>query len=54
MTKYRLKGGTLSITESPVFEEASREELRVLLALIERGFEITDEDELARAALNWT
>lgn len=50
MTKYRLKGGTLSITESPVFEEASREELRVLLALIERGFEITDEDELARAA----
>ena len=40
MKKYRLKGGTLSITESAVFEEASREELRVLLALIERGFEL--------------
>lgn len=50
MKNYRLNGGTLSITESPVFEEASREELRVLLALIERGFNVADEDELAAVA----
>ena len=50
MKNYRLNGGTLSITESPVFEEASREELRVLLALIERGFKVADEDELAAVA----
>ena len=50
MKKYRLKGGALSITESAVFEEASREELRVLLALIERGFDFADEDELAGVA----
>ena len=50
MKKYQLKGGRLSVTESAVFEEASREELRVLLALIERGFDFADEDELAKVA----
>ena len=39
MNKYRLKNGALSLIGTQVFEEASREELRVLLALIERGFD---------------
>ena len=50
MNKYRLKNGALSLIGTQVFEEASREELRVLLALIERGFEVSGEDELAELA----
>ena len=50
MTKYRFKNGTLSITDSAIFEEASREELRVLLALIEQRLVIESEDELAAIA----
>lgn len=50
MMTYRLKNGRLGIIGTPVFEEASREELRVLLALIEHGFKFESEDELASAA----
>ena len=50
MKRYRLKYGRLSLIGAPVFEEASREELRVLLALIERDFDFDSEDELATAA----
>ena len=40
----------LSVSEKEAFEEASREELRVLLALIERGGECASIDELSLVA----
>ena len=40
----------ICVTDKEAFFEASREELRVLLALIEKGGRALDEEELARAA----
>ena len=40
----------LSITDKEAFFDASKEELRVLLALIEKNGSIADENELAKAA----
>ena len=50
MKIYELNGGRLNITKSECFAEATKEELRVLLALIEGSFNYSDETELARAA----
>lgn len=50
MKRYKLKNNRLSISASESFAEASAEELRVLLALIEGGFEYSSEEELATAA----
>jgi len=40
----------LKITDTEVFGEASREELRILIALIEKGGKAESHEELARAA----
>ena len=48
MSNIRYKIRTDKITSSDVFTEASREELRVLLALISTDGRAADEDELAR------
>lgn len=48
MTEYKFNAATL--TASDAFTEASREELRVLLALIAGGGRVESENELARAA----
>lgn len=50
MKIYELTGGRLRLTESECFSEATAEELRVLLALIEGDFNFSSEAELARAA----
>ena len=49
MSKLKFTISPLTVTKSPAFCEASREELRVLLAIIECGGEC-DEDELSRLA----
>lgn len=48
MTEYKFNAAAL--TASDAFTEASREELRVLLALIAGGGRVESESELARAA----
>ena len=48
MSKVLYSVMPLSLTGKPCFAEATREELRVLLALIERGGEVATEEELAR------
>lgn len=48
MTKYKVT--PLSVTDRDAFTEASREELRVLIALIERGGRVESEAELAALA----
>lgn len=48
MSNMRYKIRTDKITSSDVFTEASREELRVLLALISTDGQAVDEEELAR------
>ena len=50
MICYRFKGGEMKLCSSDCFGEASREELRVLLALIESGLLIEDEEALASLA----
>ena len=48
MTEYRFNAATLTVAEA--FTEASREELRVLLAIIAEGGKIESEAALAKAA----
>lgn len=50
MKIYELNGGRLNLTRSECFAEATKEELRVLLALIEADFNYSDETELAKVA----
>ena len=50
MKRYKLKNGRLSVTDCTIFDSASAAELRVLLALIERNFEYSSEEELAKVA----
>ena len=50
MSKQRFTISTNLITKSPVFAEASREELRVLLALVELGEGTLCTDELSSVA----
>lgn len=50
MKFYELKDGRLNLTRCECFAEATAEELRVLLALIEGDFNFSSETELARVA----
>ena len=50
MKIYELNGGRLNVTKSECFAEATKEELRVLLALIEANFNYSDEVALAKVA----
>ncbi len=50
MSDFTYKVTPLAVTESPAFTEASADELRVLLALVELGGRFDSESELADAA----
>ena len=50
MTRINYKINLLRITENPAFKEASKEELRTLIALIEREGKATDEKALSESA----